>query len=407
MDDTLHTTTPLTDGRETPLAPHKANTEAGPQIGFGNRIRRSPYFEATLRWGAKSFNTYNHVFMPLIYEGFEEDFWHLVTGVTLWDVAGERQVQVQGPDASRFAQFLTPRNLSKCAVGQCKYVLMCDENGGILNDPVLLRVAEDTYWFSLADSDALLWAKALAWAKGFDVAVTEPDVSPLQLQGPKSLDVMKLLVGPEIEDLKYFHLIHTEIGGTPVVVSRTGWSSERGYEIYLQDYAMGDQLWELIMRTGEAFGIKPAAPNTIRRIEGAMLSLGADMGLNENPFELGLGRLVDLDSDIDYVGKEALRRIRDEGVSRKMVGIELGGDPMPGPNGVTWPLLTPAGERIGHMTSGVHSPRLLKNIGLAIVDSAYAEIGTALVCSDPAGDRPVTVVETPFYDPKKALAAAE
>lgn len=391
---------------ETPLAPNKANITAGPQIGFGNRIRRSPYFEATLRWGAKSFNTYNHVFMPLIYEGFEEDFWHLVTAVTLWDVAGERQVQIKGPDASRFAQFLTPRNLSKCAVGQCKYVLLCDENGGIINDPVMLRVAEDTYWFSLADSDALLWAKALAWAKGFDVQVTEPDVSPLQLQGPKSLDVMKLLVGPEIEDLKYFHLIHTEIAGTPVVVSRTGWSSERGYEIYLQDSSMGDALWEQIMLAGEAFGIKPAAPNTIRRIEGGMLSLGADMGLDENPFELGLGRLVDLESDIEYVGKDALKRIKEQGVTRKMVGIELDGDPMPGPNGGPWALSTVAGEAVGHMTSGVYSPRLSKNIGLAFVGIDHAEIGTTFVCADPTGDRTATIVETPFYDPKKALAAA-
>lgn len=390
---------------ETTLVPNKSDTTSGPAIGFGNRIRRSPYFEATLRWGAKSFNSYNHVFMPLIYDGFEEDFWHLVSNVTLWDVTGERQVQIQGPDASLFAQFLTPRNLEKCKVGQCKYTLICDENGGILNDPVMLRVAEDTYWFSLADSDMLLWAKALAWAKGFDVSVTEPNVSPLQLQGPKSLDVMKILVGPEIGDLKYFNLIHTELAGTPVVVSRTGWSSERGYEIYLQDSSYGDDLWELIMKVGEPFGIRPAAPNTIRRIEGGMLSLGADMGLTENPFELGMDRLVDLDSDIDYVGKDALRRIKADGVSRKMVGLEMDGDAMPGPNGTSWTVRA-NGEAIGVMTSGVHSPRLMKNIGLAIIDVAHTELGTVLTCDDPSGVRGAVIVETPFYDPKKALAAA-
>jgi len=229
---------------------------------------------------------------------------------------------------------------------------------------------------------------------------------PLQLQGPKSLDVMKLLIGPEIEDLKYFHLMHTDMAGTPVVISRTGWSSERGYEIYLQDSSCGDDLWELIMRAGETFGIRPAAPNTIRRIGGGMLSLGADMGLTENLFELGMERLVDRDSDIDYVGKDALKRIKAEGVSRKMVVVEMDGDAMPGPNGGPWDVMAD-GKKIGNMTSGVYSPRLMKNIGLAIIDIAHSDVGTVLSCEDPAGTRAAVIVEMPFYDPKKAIANAE
>ena len=380
-----------------------ADTNKPPFIGFGNRIRRSPFFEATQKWGAKYYNTYNHVFMPLIYEGFEEDFWHLINAVTLWDVAGERQLQIKGPDASVFAQFLTPRDLSECAVGQCKYVLLCDENGGIINDPVLLRVSEDTWWFSLADSDALLWAKALAWAKDFDVEVTEPDVSPLQLQGPRSLEVMKNLLGEEISSLKYYRLIHTEIEDIPVIVSRTGWSSERGYEIYLLRASQGNRLWNLIMDAGKEYDIKPAAPNTIRRIEGGMLSLGADMGLGENPFELGLERLLNLDVAWDFVGKEALLRIKAQGAERQLVGIELSGEAMPEPNGVHWPL-SDGSLVIGKLTSGVYSPRLKKNIGLALVKLSYSKMGTSLGCHDPSGWREATVVELPFYDPKKTLA---
>ena len=372
-------------------------------INFGPRVRKSPFFDATLRAGCKAYSVYNHMYMPLYYESPVDDFWNLVNGVTLWDVAVERQVQISGPDASAFTQFLTPRNLSKCSVGQCKYVLLTDENGGIVNDPVLLRLADDMYWLSLADSDVLLWAKALAHAGGWNVDVSEPDVSPLQVQGPRSTDVMRDLCGDWIEDLRYFWFREFEMSGIPVLVSRTGWSSERGYEVFLRDGSQGDRLWDLIMECGQPHGIRPGAPNTIRRIEGGMLSYGSDMGLSENPFELGLDRLVNLEMEADFCGKEALRRIHTEGISRRMVGLEIQGEPIA--NSDPWPVLS-GNATVGKVTSAIHSPRLDKNIGLAIVALPTSQIGTEVTVETDRGERSATIVPFPFYDPKKSLAAA-
>jgi len=375
-----------------------------PAITFGSRVRKSPFFAATRRCGCKAYTIYNHTYLPVYYESPEADFWRLVRDVTLWDVACQRQVEITGPDAARFVQLLTPRNLSTCAVGQCKYVLITDENGGIVNDPVLLRLGENRFWLSLSDSDVLLWAKGVARHAGLDVTLGEPDVSPLQVQGPKSADVMRDLFGAWIDDLRYFWCRETELDGIPLVVSRTGWSSERGYEVYLGDGRHGDRLWEMIMAAGRPHGIAPGAPSTIRRIEGAMLSYGADMTLAENPFELGLGRLVDLDMEADYVGKTALRRIAAEGPARRLVGLEIGGPALPAGNEEPWPL-SAADAVVGRATSCVHSPRLEKNIALGIVARARAEEGSRLQVKAPDGVRDATVVPTPFYDPKKALAA--
>ncbi|MDX1524430.1 MAG: glycine cleavage system protein T, partial [Anaerolineae bacterium] len=182
-----------------------------PYIGIVQRTRKSPYYEATRRWGAKAFTVYNHMLMPIYYESPQADYWKLITGVTLWDVAVERQVEITGPDATRLAEYLTPRDLSTCEIGQCKYVMITTEEGGIINDPLLLRLAENHYWLSLADSDVLLWAKGLALGLGLDVSITEPDVSPLQLQGPKSLEIMQSLFGPEIRTLRYFRCRETQL----------------------------------------------------------------------------------------------------------------------------------------------------------------------------------------------------
>ena len=375
-----------------------------PLTSFGPRIRKSPFFEATRRYGCKAFTVYNHMYMPLYYESQEADFWHLVERVTLWDVAVERQVQVAGPDAAAFVQYLTPRNLSQCAVGQCKYVLLTDEAGGVVNDPILLRLADDVFWLSLADSDVLLWAKALAHAGKWNVAITEPDVSPLQVQGPRSSDVMRDICGGWIDDLKYFWFRETDIEGIPVIISRTGWSSERGYEVFLRDGAHGDRLWEIIMTAGKPYEIHPGAPNTIRRIEGGMLSYGSDMGFSENPFELGMDRLVDLDMEADFCGKDALREIRAAGITRKMVGLEIDGAPIG--NEHPWPAKL-GGTQIGTVTSATYSPRLEKNIALAIIDLEHTEHGTQIVVDAPAGARDAVTVPIPFYDPKKALAAGD
>ena len=292
-------------------------------FGFGTQIRKSPFFNSTVKWGATEFSVYNHMYIPRDFGDPEKNFWNLVKSAILCDVAVERQVEITGPDAYKFIQLLTPRDLSKLAIGQCKYVLITNNEGGILNDPVLLRLAENHFWLSLADSDVLFWAQGVAINSKLDVKITEPDVSPLQLQGPSSGEIMVKLFGEGIRDLKYYWLRETNLDGIPLIVSRTGWSSELGYELYLRDGSKGNQIWEKIMLAGKKFGLQPGHTSSIRRIEGGMLSYHADADINTNPFELGLDRLVNLDNDINFVGKDALKKIKQEGITRKQVGLEI------------------------------------------------------------------------------------
>jgi len=374
------------------------------EFSFGTQVRKSPYFDATVRWGAKGFSVYNHMYIPRDFGDPVQNFWNLVNDAILCDVAVELQVEITGPDAAQFVQLLTPRNLSECAVGQCKYVLITDENGGVLNDPVLLRLAENHFWLSLADSDILMWAKGVAVNSGLDVHLSEPDVSPLQLQGPKSGDIAKAIFGERIDDLKYYWLEEFELNGIPLIISRTGWSSELGYEIYLRDGSRGNELWDLIMKTGKPMGLVPGHTSTIRRIEGGMLSYQADMDYTINPFELGLGRLVDLEMNADFIGKDALKKIKSDGVKRIQVGIEISCSPLQHPNTSYWPIIIDSKE-VGYITSAVYSPRLDKNIALAMMDVKYSAIDTAAETTTPAGNFLIKVVQKPFYDPKKKITS--
>jgi glycine cleavage system aminomethyltransferase T len=374
-------------------------------FGFGTQIRKSPYFDATVRWGAKAFSVYNHMYIPRDFGDPEQNFWNLVNDAILCDVAVERQVEITGSDAAKFTQMLTPRDLSSMSVGQCRYILITNSEGGILNDPILLRLAENHFWISLADSDVLLWAQGLAVHSGLDVKITEPDVSPLQLQGPKSGEIMRELFGESILELKYYWLREVELDGIPLIVSRTGWSSELGYELYLRDGSQGDALWERIMAVGQSFDLKPGHTSSIRRIEGGMLSYHADADIHTNPYELGLDRLVNLDMKAEFIGKAALRRIKDEGVNRKQVGLIIDCDPFAGPN-TTFLTINKGGDAIGKVTSAVYSPRLQHNIALAMVDIAYDVIGTEVEVVTVSGPVRATVTERPFFDPKKQIVAA-
>lgn len=374
-------------------------------FGFGTQIRKSPYFDATVRWGAKAFSVYNHMYIPRDFGDPEQNFWNLVNDAILCDVAVQRQVEITGSDAAKFTQMLTPRDLSSMSVGQCRYILITNSEGGILNDPILLRLAKNHFWISLADSDVLLWAQGVAVHSGLDVEITEPDVSPLQLQGPKSGEIMRELFGESILELKYYWLREVELDGIPLVVSRTGWSSELGYELYLRDGSQGDALWERIMAVGQSFGLKPGHTSSIRRIEGGMLSYHADADIHTNPYELGLDRLVNLDIKAEFIGKAALRRIKDEGVSRKQVGLIIDCDPFAGPN-TTLLTINKGGDVIGKVTSAVYSPRLQHNIALAMVDIAYDVIGTEVEVVTVSGTVRATVTERPFFDHKKQIVAA-
>ncbi len=366
-----------------------------PVISFGPRVRKSPYFEATLRYGAKSFTVYNHTYMPSCYTSPVEEYWNLVNGVTLWDVTCQRQVEISGPDAFRFIQYLTPRDMSKCQVGQCQYMILTNQDGGIVNDAVLLRVNENRYWLSPGDGDVLMWASGVAVNSGMDVQVFEPDVSPLQLQGPKSPYVARDLFGDGVLDMKYYWLKETELDGIPLVISRTGWSGELGYELYLQDAQHGESLWEKIMNAGKPYGIVATAPNTIRSIEGGLLSYISDIALSDNPYVIGMDKFINLDQADDFIGKAALTKIKAEGVKRRLIGIEIDGAPLAGSNENFW-VVSNNGECIGHVTRCVYSPRLKKNIGWANVPTEHSSVGTKFVVAADDGERPATVCEAPW-----------
>jgi aminomethyltransferase len=380
-------------------------------IQRGARLRRSPYFEATRRHGARRYTVYNHMFLPTCYDDLEAEYWKLLRGVTLWDVSVERQVEITGPDAFAFTNSLTPRDLAKCAVGQGKYVVLTAEDGGIVNDPVLLRLGENHFWLALADSDVLLWAKGVALHSGLEVQIREPDVSPLQVQGPRSKELVAALFGESVANLRYYWFRETKLDGIPVVVTRTGWTGEIGYEIYLRDGSRGIELWERVMEAGRPFGIAPTGPSDIRRIEAGILNYGIDITLDTNPYEVGLGWQVELGQAADFIGRAALERIQKEGPRRQLVGIEIEGARLD-LNMVRWPVLV-AGAECGFVTSAVWSPRLERNLGYALLPSEHASLGTKLTVVVPeaegpaaAGPRAATVVPKPFVDPDKAIPKA-
>jgi aminomethyltransferase len=374
---------------------------ASPMISIGPRVRKSPYFDATMRWGAKAFTVYNHMYMPTHYGDPVKEYWSLVKDVTLWDVSCQRQIVIRGPDAKQFMELLTPRDLSNCPSHRCLYVVLTDQDGGIVNDAVLMHMRENEFWLSPGDGDVILWAQGIATQCGMDVRVTEGDICPIQLQGPKSPHVAYKLFGQAALDLGYYHVIETELNGLKLAVSRTGWSGELGYELYLEDHVHGDQLWETVMAAGKEFNIAPAAPNTIRSIEGGLLSYFSDMRRLDNPYTFGLDRLVDLDKKAEFLGREALRKIQAAGNISRLVGIEIDGQPI-SHNESFWHILE-NGERIGHVSRCVWSPRLERNIGWANLPATHTGPGTPLVVSCPDGPREAVVVDAPWFPAEKII----
>jgi aminomethyltransferase len=370
---------------------------------FGPWYRKSPFFERTLAAGCIAYDIYNHMYLPAYYGDPIEEYWALLNGVTLWDVGVERIVEISGPDASRLTNMLTCRDLTKCAPGQGKYVLITAEDGGIINDPVLLRIEPDRWWLALADSDAGLWARGVAVASGMDVTVREPEVYPVQVQGPKSKHVIRGLFGDEVADLRYYWTAQTAVDGIPVVVSRTGWTGEVGYEVYLQDPARGEDLWDRIMEAGAPYDIRPIAPCEARRIEAGIFNYGSDMTIANNPFEIsGLERLVE-EQDADYIGKAALEAIRRAGVRRKLVGIEVPGTALPFEIAEKRPAVH-RGRQVGVVTDLIWSPRLATNIGYVWVPIELAAPGTELEVEGRDGSRVAgRTAALPFIDPKKQI----
>ena len=379
---------------------------------ISTRVRKSPYWHLSKAAGCLAYTVYNRMYHPRSYTrpedgGLLNEYEHLTKHVTMWDVGVERQIQIKGPDALAFTNLLVTRDLTKkCPVNQARYVILCDEAGGIVNDPVLLRVAEDEFWLSIADSDVLLWAIGVNYKVGNDIEVTEIDVAPVQIQGPKSKGMMQKLFGDAILDVKYYGLWPTRLDGMDVVVSRTGWSAEVGYEVYLYGAAENaDRLWNTVIAAGEEFDLRVVAPSHIRRLEAGILSYGQDMNIETNPFEVGLDWQVDL-SKPDFIGKEALSKIKQRGVARRLVGLKLGGEPITWYIPDFWIVKDQAGAKdIGYLTSAFYSPKLETNIALAMLPNSHNALGTELTVALPDHPDPVpaAVVEVPFFDPKKEI----
>jgi aminomethyltransferase len=364
-------------------------------IALGPRIRKSPYFNSTVKAGVSHFSTYNHMYMPVSYGDAAAEYDRLINGVALWDVAVERQVSLKGRDAIELARLVTPRNLDDLAFGIGKYAPMVNERGVLINDPVLLQIADDEVWLSIADSDMKFWCGALAVGKGMDVAVTEPDASPLAVQGPKAVDVISDIFGSWVREMRYFGFRDTEVEGIPVFVARSGWSKQGGYEIYLRDGTKGDRLWDIVTEAGAPYNIGPGAPNYIERVESGLISINADTDDDANPFEMGLGKFIDLDQGVDYVGKAPLRRIAAEGPKRKFCGIVMDGDPLQSTNTHRWRVMQNGGY-IGFASAAAYSPRLEANIATALITTEAAAAGAVLEVETDNGIRTARPTDLPF-----------
>tara|TARA_B100000965_G_scaffold397295_1_gene413617 strand:- start:1303 stop:2457 length:1155 start_codon:yes stop_codon:yes gene_type:complete len=370
-------------------------------IGIGTRVRKSPYYESNLKYGVTGFTVYNKMYLPTAFSGPEKEYESLINDVTFGDFAAERQIEITGTDAYDFVRYIQPRNLEKCEIGFCKYILLTDKDGGIVNDACLLRLEENKFWISPGDGDVILWLQGIAINSGMDVHIVEPDVSPLQISGPKSGKLIQKLFDGKHDDLGYYKAAETSLEEIPMVIARTGWSGELSYELYLQDRKLGNKLFELVYEAAKEFNGRVIAPNTIRTIEGGILSYGSDFGREHNPYTIGMGRLVDVDQETDFIGKEALKKIKENGLKEKLVGIELDGDPIIKAPENFWPVYDSDNQKVGRVSRAYYSPRLKKNIALAIVDIDYSSEGKDINVATPNGDLPSKVVKLPWFNAEK------
>ena len=377
-----------------------SNSKNKPLIGIGTRIRKSPYYDSNIKYGVKGFTIYNKMYLPTGFDDPEKEYESLINDVTFGDFAAERQIEISGPDAYDFIKYIQPRNLEKCQIGYCKYIILTDNEGGIINDACLLRLEDDKFWISPGDGDVILWLQGLAINSGMNVSIHEPDVSPLQISGPKSGKLIQKLFDGEHDDLGYYKARKTSLDNIPMVIARTGWSGELSYELYLQDGSLGNDLFEKVYDAAKEFNGRVIAPNTIRTIEGGILSYGSDFDRSHNPFTIGFDRLVDLDQKNDFIGKDALRKIKERGLTEKLVGIELEGDPIMKAPENFWTVKR-NNLKVGRVSRAFFSPRLEKNIALAIVDIDNAEEGTPVVVETPNGDLNSTIVSLPWFKADK------
>jgi len=367
------------------------------QIALGPRERKSPFFDSTVADGVTHFTIYNHMYMPVSYGDPDAEYRRLLEKVAMWDVAVERQVQISGADAERLVRYLTPRDLKDCPVGRGMYVPLCDHDGRLINDPVMLRLAEDKFWLSIANSDVLLWVRAVAAEGNFDVSVIEPDVSPLAIQGPNAEAVAVDLLGEWVRELKYFHFRETMLDNIPLIAGRSGWSKQGGFEFYLRDGSKGAELWDRVKEIGAPYEIGPGAPNPIERLESGLLSYGVDTLPDSDPFEVGLNKMISLDRTDQFIGKTALRRKAEQGLTRKLVGIVINGEPLV-PNEHPWPTNVD-GKPVGSVRAACYSPRRRENIGIALLSVLYSGLGIKLQIESDSGLKFGEIVPLPLVPP--------
>ncbi|MEL6608920.1 MAG: dimethylsulfoniopropionate demethylase [Pseudomonadota bacterium] len=344
-------------------------------IAPSRRVRRTPFSDGVEAASVKGYTVYNRMLLPTVFESVEADYRHLKTDVQVWDVSVERQIEVRGPDAGRLMQMLTPRDLRGMLAGQCYYVPMVDETGGMLNDPVAVKLSEDRYWISIADSDLLLWVKGIAYGFRLDVLVDEPDVSPLAIQGPKADDLAARVFGDGVRDIRFFRYGLFDFEGTSLVVARSGYSKQGGFEVYVEGSELGMPLWEALFKAGEDLNVRPGCPNLIERIEGGLLSYGNDMTRDNTPHECGLGKFCSTQTAIGCVGRDALLRVDKEGPVKQIRAISITGD-LP-PCDRLWPLWH-KGKKAGSITSAAWSPDFDTNVAIGMVRMPHWDAGTEL-----------------------------
>ncbi|MBM7067880.1 dimethylsulfoniopropionate demethylase [Actibacterium sp. 188UL27-1] len=361
-------------------------------ISPSRRLRRTPFSEGVEAAGVKAYTIYNHMLLPTVFESIEADYHHLKNHVQVWDVSVERQVELRGPDAGRLMQMLTPRDLRGMLPGRCYYVPIVDETGGMLNDPVAVKLSEDRYWISIADSDLLFWVKGLSNGLRMEVIVEEPDVSPLAIQGPKADELMERVFGESIHNVRFFRFGLFPFEDQELVIARSGYSKQGGFEIYVEGGHLGMPLWNTLMEAGEDLNVRAGCPNAIERIEGGLLSYGNDMTRANTPHECGLGRFCDVQTAIGCIGRDALLRVATDEPSRQIRPISIAGDPVPGCDRV-WPLMA-ASKQVGHITSAAWSPDFDTNVAIGMVRMSHWDEGTTLTVVTPEGERTATVHET-------------
>ena len=373
---------------------------------MSRRIRRTPYTNRVEEHGVSDFTVVNHMLLPKGFKNsIEEDYWHLSKEVQVWDVSCQRQVQISGPDAAILVQKLTPRSIQNMEIGKCFYIPMLNENAGMINDPVLLKLDDDMFWISIADSDILLWAKGYALGLNLNVNIEEPDVYPLAIQGPKSEELLISIFGEEIKKIKFFNFRVFDFEGTKQIIARSGYSKQDGFEIYFKTHEkyfdnieMGEKLWDTIWEAGKKFNISPGCPNLIDRIEGGLMSYGNDFTKENNPLECNLEKYCKDDVSHDFIGKKALTKIHNDGVKQKIRGIIFDGNPC---LGIGHPLkvLSKDNKIIGQITSGIYSPRIKKNVGLSMILKDYWEIGENVFIQNLDGSkRNGSITSLPFPD---------